>query len=74
MHRAGLFLVLSSIVGVLSAAPGLETRGESSTSVERVELTASVVSSPAVQHERGGRDPVKPVPWGKPAVVKAVLD
>ena len=57
MPRARLFLLVSSLVGVLAVSSGV------------MSVSSTGASDPvAAQQERGGRDPVKPVPWAKPAI------
>jgi hypothetical protein len=55
MKHAGLFLLFSTFLGAL--LPALPASASDSTTDDKA-ATASVACP--------GRDPVKPVPWGKP--------
>lgn len=59
MKHAGLFLLFSTILGaLLPALPASES--------DRTTDSASGDKTATVSVARPGRDPVKPVPWGKP--------
>ncbi len=59
MLRARLFLLVSCFAGVLSASSALSGETGARPGTEATPLALE-------PHDRGGRDPVKPVPWAKP--------